>query len=83
MLLLFFFLFFLLCDYSPFCLARFLQHQVFAANQTAADCHFFNTFFYKKLIEAVSYKVGFFCPEVSLLENRWLNLNLMFNCSKK
>ncbi|WZZ57096.1 hypothetical protein YC2023_057203 [Brassica napus] len=35
---------------------RFLQHQVFAANQTAADCHFFNTFFYKKLIEAVSYK---------------------------
>ncbi|KAH0877126.1 LOW QUALITY PROTEIN: hypothetical protein HID58_064520 [Brassica napus] len=32
------------------------QHQVFAANQTAADCHFFNTFFYKKLIEAVSYK---------------------------
>ncbi|KAG2267850.1 hypothetical protein Bca4012_061650 [Brassica carinata] len=35
---------------------RFLQHQVFAANQTAAGCHFFNTFFYKKLIEAVSYK---------------------------
>ncbi|KAJ0237591.1 Ubiquitin-like-specific protease 1C [Hirschfeldia incana] len=35
---------------------RFLQHQVFAAHQTAADCHFFNTFFYKKLIEAVSYK---------------------------
>ncbi|XP_024007870.1 ubiquitin-like-specific protease 1C isoform X2 [Eutrema salsugineum] len=35
---------------------RFLQHHVFSANQTAADSHFFNTFFYKKLIEAVSYK---------------------------
>ncbi|CAH8355067.1 unnamed protein product [Eruca vesicaria subsp. sativa] len=35
---------------------RFLQHHVFAGNQAAADYHFFNTFFYKKLIEAVSYK---------------------------
>ncbi|CAN8294402.1 unnamed protein product [Cochlearia groenlandica] len=35
---------------------RYLQHHVFSDNQTAADCHFFNTFFYKKLIEAVSYK---------------------------
>ncbi|VVA90858.1 unnamed protein product [Arabis nemorensis] len=35
---------------------RFLQHQVFSENQTAANSHFFNTFFYKKLIEAVSYK---------------------------
>ncbi|CAA7020741.1 unnamed protein product [Microthlaspi erraticum] len=35
---------------------RFLQHHVFSANQTAANSHFFNTFFYKKLIEAVSYK---------------------------
>ncbi|CAH2038365.1 unnamed protein product [Thlaspi arvense] len=35
---------------------RFLQHQVFSENQTASNCHFFNTFFYKKLIEAFSYK---------------------------
>ncbi|KAL1222804.1 Ubiquitin-like-specific protease 1C [Cardamine amara subsp. amara] len=35
---------------------RFLQHHVFSENQTAGNCHFFNTFFYKKLIEAVSYK---------------------------
>ncbi|EOA38930.1 hypothetical protein CARUB_v10011329mg [Capsella rubella] len=35
---------------------RFLQHHVFSANETAANCHFFNTFFYKKLTEAVLYK---------------------------
>ncbi|XP_010475929.1 PREDICTED: ubiquitin-like-specific protease 1C isoform X2 [Camelina sativa] len=35
---------------------RFLQHHVFSTNETVAHCHFFNTFFYKKLTEAVSYK---------------------------
>lgn len=35
---------------------RYVQHHVFSADKTAANCHFFNTFFYKKLTEAVSYK---------------------------
>ncbi|ESQ29464.1 hypothetical protein EUTSA_v10023376mg [Eutrema salsugineum] len=35
---------------------RFLQQQVSAANQISADCHFFNTYFYKKLSDAVTYK---------------------------
>ncbi|KAF3585751.1 hypothetical protein F2Q69_00026274 [Brassica cretica] len=53
---------------------RFLQHQVFAANQTAADCHFFNTFFYKKLIEAVSYK-----QEVRESDDSISSLNLVIH----
>ncbi|CAA7018334.1 unnamed protein product, partial [Microthlaspi erraticum] len=35
---------------------RFLQHQVSSDNQISVDCHFFNTYFYKKLSDAVSYK---------------------------
>lgn len=43
---------------SPvFLLARFLQQQVSSDNQISVDCHFFNTYFYKKLNDAVSYKV--------------------------
>ncbi|KAF2555437.1 hypothetical protein F2Q68_00013177 [Brassica cretica] len=54
--------------------SRFLQHQVFAANKTAADCHFFNTFFYKKLIEAVSYK-----QEVRESDDSISSLNLVIH----
>ncbi|KAL1192066.1 Ubiquitin-like-specific protease 1D [Cardamine amara subsp. amara] len=36
---------------------RFLQQQhVSSSNQISANCHFFNTYFYKKLNEAVTYK---------------------------
>ncbi|VVA94071.1 unnamed protein product [Arabis nemorensis] len=35
---------------------RFLQQQVSSATQISADCHFFNTYFYKKLSDAVTYK---------------------------
>ncbi|CAA0304214.1 unnamed protein product [Arabidopsis thaliana] len=35
---------------------RFLQQQISSSNQISADCHFFNTYFYKKLSDAVTYK---------------------------
>ncbi|KAK1555363.1 hypothetical protein Q3G72_025380 [Acer saccharum] len=35
---------------------RYLQQQASPANRALYDCHFFNTYFYKKLKEAVSYK---------------------------
>ncbi|XP_023643255.1 ubiquitin-like-specific protease 1D isoform X2 [Capsella rubella] len=35
---------------------RFLQQQISSSNEISADCHFFNTYFYKKLNEAVAYK---------------------------
>ncbi|GKV14503.1 hypothetical protein SLEP1_g25368 [Rubroshorea leprosula] len=35
---------------------RFLQHQASPTNREICDCYFFNTFFYKKLTEAVSDK---------------------------
>ncbi|XP_010553638.1 PREDICTED: ubiquitin-like-specific protease 1D [Tarenaya hassleriana] len=34
---------------------KYLQHET-SSEKTFADCHFFNTYFYKKLIQAVSYK---------------------------
>ncbi|KAL5759799.1 hypothetical protein ACOSP7_018309 [Xanthoceras sorbifolium] len=35
---------------------RYLQQQASPTNRAIYDCHFFNTYFYKKLKEAVSYK---------------------------
>ncbi|KAG7979613.1 hypothetical protein I3843_05G139200 [Carya illinoinensis] len=35
---------------------RYLQQQASPTNRTICDYHFFNTYFYKKLTEAVSYK---------------------------
>ncbi|XP_048322454.1 ubiquitin-like-specific protease 1D [Ziziphus jujuba] len=35
---------------------RYLQQHASPTNRATCDCHFFNTYFYKKLKEAVSYK---------------------------
>jgi hypothetical protein len=41
-------------------LVRYIQQQASPTNRAICDYHFFNTYFYKKLKEAVSYKVFLF-----------------------
>lgn len=52
-------------------LARYIEQQASPTNRAICDYHFFNTYFYKKLKEAVSYKVfvslGFCFPQIKFL----------------
>lgn len=57
------FSFWILC-LLHFQLARYLQQQAFLTNRSLSEYHFFNTYFYKKLKEAVSYKVLNYLPAI-------------------
>nr|KYP54893.1 hypothetical protein KK1_001093 [Cajanus cajan] len=46
---------------------QYLQQQALLTNRSLSDYHFFNTYFYKKLKEAVSYKVLNFLPANSYI----------------